>query len=592
MNAETKVCRFCKSQFTIEPDDFSFYEKIEVPLPTFCPECRNQRRMSWRNERSLYKRKCDAPGHAEDIITMFDPAEGHVVYDAKYWWSDEWDPIEYGLEYDSSQPFFVQFQNLVRKVPLVALSNINSPGCEYANYIADDKNCYLIFGTGWSENVRYGNKLLSCKDSQDLLMCSKLELSYECVGCVESHRLFYSKNSKSCTDSYFLYNCRNCTNCVGCANLMNKSHCIFNIQYSKEEYAAKFKDLNLQSRAGLQGVRAKFLKDIYLEAIHRYANVFSSVNCTGDNINHAKNLKHCFDVYENVEDSKYLYSAVELRDSYDGNGVWKNELSYEYVDSNIGTRGFSTITVYDSQNMQYSWNCHNSKNCFGCYGLRNKEYCILNKQYSKEEYERLRAKIIEDMSRNPYISAGIEYKYGEFFPSVLSPFAYNETIAHEYFPLSKPEATSKGLRFKEHDVRNYKITLQSEAIPDRASEVSDSILHEVIACAHRGKCLGQCTTAFKVIQPELQFYRQLNIPLPALCPNCRHEERLKQKNPLKLWHRRCMCNGANSKGQMAHRNTSTHFHGAGECPNEFETSYSPERPEIIYCEQCYQQEVI
>jgi len=52
-----KSCQNCKNDFTIEPDDFSFYEKIKVPAPTFCPECRMVRRLSFRNERNLFRRK-------------------------------------------------------------------------------------------------------------------------------------------------------------------------------------------------------------------------------------------------------------------------------------------------------------------------------------------------------------------------------------------------------------------------------------------------------------------------------------------------------------------------------------------------------
>ena len=48
--------------------------------------------------------------------------------------------------------------------------------------------------------------------------------------------------------------------------------------------------------------------------------------------------------------------------------------------------------------------------------LKRKQYSILNKQYSKEEYEKLRAHIIEDMKKNPYVdSLGRVYTYGEFF---------------------------------------------------------------------------------------------------------------------------------------------------------------------------------
>jgi hypothetical protein len=47
---------------------------------------------------------------------------------------------------------------------------------------------------------------------------------------------------------------------------------------------------------------------------------------------------------------------------------------------------------------------------------------------------------------------------------------------------------------------------------------------------------------------------------------------------MKLWHRQCMC-------------SKNHPHHGGRCSNEFETSYSPDRKEIVYCEQCYNSEV-
>ena len=109
MNQETKhtstssvqACQNCKQNFVIEPEDFAFYEKIKVPAPTFCPECRMVRRMLWRNERALYKRKCDATG--KDIISIYSQDKPLKVYDQKYWWSDNWDPMEYGRDYDFSK---------------------------------------------------------------------------------------------------------------------------------------------------------------------------------------------------------------------------------------------------------------------------------------------------------------------------------------------------------------------------------------------------------------------------------------------------------------------------------------------------------
>jgi len=198
----------------------------------------------------------------------------------------------------------------------------------------------------------------------------------------------------------------------------------------------------------------------------------------------------------------------------------------------------------------------------------------------------------------PYMDQkGRVYRYGEFFPPELSPFAYNETIAQEYFPLTKEEAEAQGYRWRDPDTKNYTITKLPSALPDHIKDVNDSILKETIGCAHAappaGGCNHQCTTAFKIIPEELQFYRRMNLPLPRLCPNCRHYERLAQRNPLRLWHRQCMCDPSTSSGQATkYQNTAKHFHGDKPCPNEFETSYSPERPEIVYCEQCYNAEVV
>src|SRR3989339_1289512 len=143
MNSETKNCQNCKKYFVIEPDDFAFYEKIKVPPPTFCPECRLIRRMAWRNERNLYKRKNDASQNGEEILSMYSPDSPYIVYDKEYWWSDKWDPLKYGQDYDFQKPFFEQFDELLKRIPLQALQLMNSVKSQYCNYIDNNKNCYL-----------------------------------------------------------------------------------------------------------------------------------------------------------------------------------------------------------------------------------------------------------------------------------------------------------------------------------------------------------------------------------------------------------------------------------------------------------------
>src|SRR3990167_1497216 len=98
MTPESRTCQNCKTSFIIEPEDFAFYEKMQVPPPTWCPYCRLMRRLSWRNERTLYKRVCSMCG--KSIIAMYSQDAAFPVYCRECWFSDAWDPLAYGREYD------------------------------------------------------------------------------------------------------------------------------------------------------------------------------------------------------------------------------------------------------------------------------------------------------------------------------------------------------------------------------------------------------------------------------------------------------------------------------------------------------------
>ena len=592
MNQEKRRCQNCKEDFVIEPEDFQFYEKIKVPPPTWCPACRSQRRMTWRNERNLYKTKCVLSGR--EIITCFSPDSRIVVYDRDIWWSDKWDPLSYGVDYDFSKPFFVQFRELLGRQPMPSLFNSRCVNSEYGNHNGEAKNAYLVFASWNVENLSYCSKIMNSKDSMDVLTGGELELCYEAVNSNGCYRSAFIENCESCVDSFFLYSCKGCTNCFGCTNLRNKTYYFFNQPCGKDEYIKKLEQLNLGSYDNLSRSGEEFSRFKQM-ALRKYANTQNCQNVTGENLSHVADSKECFDISDEVRNCAFLNNGgITLNDSYDGYGVGaSSELVYESVDTGAnGRKFFFDIFVWTGEDVFYSYASHGCHNCFACIGLRNKQYCILNKQYTKEEYEELVPRIIAHMNTMPYVdSKGRIYKYGEFFPPELSPFAYNETIAQEYFPLSRNEAEAQGYRWKDQETRDYKITKTPTELPDHIKDVKDDILNEIIGCSHEGKCNEQCTTAFKIIPQELQFYKRMNLPLPRLCPNCRHYQRLKQRNPLKLWHRKCQCAGEKSENGV-YQNTISHQHGEGKCPNEFETSYAPDRKEIVYCETCYNAEVV
>jgi hypothetical protein len=576
---ENKICQNCKKDFIIEPEDFLFYEKMKVPTPTFCPECRLIRRLIMRNERTLYKRNCDLCG--ESKILVYSSESKFKVYCHDCFHGDTWDGLTYGRDYNDSIAFFEQYIDLYSLVPKLGIVKQGfSNNSEYTNRVSDLKNCYLIFASAYSENCFYSLFVWNTKDSSDCFSVEKSERCFNCTDCFSCNNLKYSEDCNSCIDSYFLLNCRNCQNCFGCANLRNKNYCIFNEQYSKEDYLKKLEEFNLSNRENIKELK-KEIKKFQMQFIVPAIIENHSVDVSGNWINNSKNTKYSF-TCNNIENGKYLFNVKEAKDVMDYTYWGKaSELMYECNSVGIQCSNvrFSSESWNSLVNSEYCHNCFSSSDLFGCVGLKKKQYCILNKQYTKEEYEELIPKIKQQMIDMPFIdNVGRTIKYGEFFPSDMTPFAYNETIAQEYFPKIKEEAIKAGFRWIDIDKKNYVPTIMGNELPNDIKDVKDDILDEIIGCIHKGDCNHQCTVAFKIIPDELQFYRTNNILLPEFCPNCRHYERLANRNPIKLWKRNCACDKDN------------HGHESN-CHNEFMTTYSPDREEMVYCKECYQKEV-
>jgi hypothetical protein len=156
-----RQCRVCGQGWQIEPADIEFCQKLVIPIPRVCPMCSLLQKAAFRNERSLYRRKCDVTG--KDIISVISPDKTNVVYNKDYWYSDNWDPLDYGFEYDSGQSIFAQIKDLVEKVPYQSLFSVNNENSEYINHAKDNKNCYLISQAVGNENCYFGRFIFPSK---------------------------------------------------------------------------------------------------------------------------------------------------------------------------------------------------------------------------------------------------------------------------------------------------------------------------------------------------------------------------------------------------------------------------------------------
>jgi CxxC-x17-CxxC domain-containing protein len=552
-----KHCTHCHSEFTVTVSDRAFLEKVSpvfgakkylIPEPTLCPACREQKRLAWRNEWSLYPRQCDLTG--KKIISYISPDKPIVVYNLEDWYSDKWDARDFGMEFDFNRPFFEQFRELMEKVPHIPLLIGDCENCEYTNYSLGNKNCYLISAADWNEDSYYACYLMRSKNCIDCLFVVDSELCYECVDCEKCYETCFSQNCQNCRNLYFSESCKSCHDCIACINLFEQSYCIFNKKYSQEEFEKQKEEL-LQNPSFIK----QQFSVLKRREPHKYAHILNSEKCSGDYIMNCKNCQHCFDMIDS-EDCNYVTYGIKAKDCRDMNGSASNELCYETcANPDCYHAMFSSGSWVQSSNLTYCHICRATHNCFGCISLYRNEYCILNKQYSKEEYEELVPQIIDHMTNTG--------EWGQFFSASISPFAYNETIAQEIYPLEKKEVLNKGWQWKEKEEKklNVERIIPAEKLPNEISKIPDDVLNWAIECE-------ETKVPFKIIPQELAFYRKLNLPLPHFHPDERHKRRLKLRSPHELYDRTC-----------------------DKCGKEIQSPFALDGGEKVYCEECYLNEL-
>ncbi len=567
------TCAACNQHFSLSAKAIELLKKFpDEPEPSYCVPCGHKRRLLFRNGRNLYRRKCDFTG--DPIISIYAPEKPYTVYKADVWWSDKWDPLSYGRDIDWNRPFFEQLCELQLKVPRLALTNIKAENSDYCNMTQGNRNCYLIFGGDFNEDCMYGtfgmhNKNISDSDtSNHNERCYFLGDSYHC------YDTSFGFDSQNCSSCAFISDCIGCSDCILGTNLVKKSYCIRSKQLTKEEYEKQKQELLSGSYHQQQKNWKEFL-ELRSHRIVKFAHILSSEDCTGDYIQGSKGCHNCFDTWES-EDLSDVILASQAKDSL-LSGCITGELCYD-LQSAVGTyNARHSCSVFDSSDIEYCDMAFHSKNIFGCVGAKKMQYCILNKQYEKEEYVKLRSQLATHMKKTG--------EWGRFLPQVCSPFAYNESTALSYFPLTKEQAAAEGFAWFEHTEPPMEVTktILAVQLPDAIDDIPYDIVNWAIECEETKR-------SFKILKQELDFYRSLRLPVPRLHPDQRYAKRLALRNPLKLYARTCT-----------------------KCETAIETTYAPDRPavrgsedpslrgsedpsgsrmtgsrrEIVYCESCY-----
>ena len=551
---DERICANCGSDFQVLERDRAFYEKVDVPFPTWCPACRHIRRHGHVNDYVYYPRTCDAC--SKRFVAMFPAESSYRVVCQTCWYSEHRDDKAEGRDYDPSRRFFEQFDELMHAAPQMGNLAVNVENSEYCESIADCKNCYLISECSHCEDCLYAYWIQKTQDSIDNCYLHGCERCYEVSDSFNCYRLKYSSNCQSCSDSVFLDNCISCSNCAFCVNLRHKAFHIFNEPCSKEEYASRLAALGLDDSKNFEQARMRF-HDLVSGQPRKHLQIEQSQSCVGDYIRNAKNcytVFHCYDAEDCSYGEHVWRGAKDCMDVHTaGRGA---ELLYECTNTNMG--------AYHSMFCRYCWGCRfteysnfcvNSSHLFGCVGLQaGNKFCVLNKQYTESDYHALVAQIKTNMRRDG--------EYGEFFPLAMSLFGYNNSVSYDDRHYTKQDVLAKGWKWESASVgTSGKGTIEMRSIPTKISEVADSISDEVLTCE-------ACERNYKIVKRELLFYRAERIPIPRACPDCRHRTRLKQRNPKELRTSHC-----------------------SDCGIEVLTTLDGTRYRIIVCESCYQKRV-
>lgn len=545
-----RTCVDCNTAFTILESHIDFYKKMKVPPPTHCPSCRAQRKLSFANYSNIYRRACDFPDHSDTMISLVAPVMPWKVYDYAIYYSDAWDPRQYGRDVELAKPFFDSYRELLLDIPHPGVRR--GPSCEnseFAFYGRGMKDCYYVFGSWNSEDIQYGASIFDTKNTMDSYHTRHVTGGYEDVMLMDSYKVRFGYFSSDCVDCDFIFDCRNCSNCFGCVNLRNKQYCWFNEQLTKEEYLKRKKELDLGSRKVLEECQKtfwQFVKDNPIRAIRTN----SVKDVSGNDIDESKNCHGCFQVEksENVSFGQMLSGIKDSMDVYFGG---KAEKLYETQNVGVNSSDVKfSYAVKDSRDLEYSMSCNNCSNCFGCVGLKNISYAIFNKVYEPEEYFACLDEIKTEM-----LARG---EYGEFFPMSLAPYPYNSSFANVTHPIDSEEAHRRGLYWQDDTDPDTSGLAFAETVPDNIRDVSDDIIKKALTSSVSGQ-------PFRITSRELSFYRTHGLPLPVETPKERIVRRFGYMSDFKIYKESC-----------------------AKCGAQIDSAYRAEDGYIPYCQACFQ----
>jgi len=397
-------------------------------------------------------------------------------------------------EYDSTVSFFNQFEELKRSVPHISRMEIGT--CENTEYVWTVKN---------SKNVYLSNTVISCEEVMEsyhvkysskvynsVLVRENCHSIYNSYAVITSSFIFYSKNIENSSNIWFSQWMTGCTECVACSWLTNQQYCIQNKQYSEEEYF-HIKKILLSQKENFALRYGVLENKTFITSCENNENTFNALGVKNSrNVYFAGNKKWASDYYD-------VYSWWMSNDFYWVCNCW-------WASENI----YCSTSIAHSHSLYYCAEMNGCSFCLWCVWLKNKSYCILNKQYTKEERHQKVDEIFWKMEE--------EWVLGDFLPWGINPFYFNDTAAY----LIDDSFTKEEVEELWYLWRDEKIKVD---IPEGMDVVSSNDLNQFESATNHWErqvtpnilkkvIQDEAWNYYRIIPMEYKFLKKHGLPLP------------------------------------------------------------------------------
>ena len=152
---------------------------------------------------------------------------------------EEYEKTRHRLLTDSKfrQEFQKKVEALRLTIPVPHLWEIGSENCT-GNYLFHSKNVHNGYNAKHFEDCCYAYEGHRNTDCMDLMRSGDGELLYDCCNVIDLKMSAFCNLTYQCDHLLYCDNCHGCSDCFGCFGLKKAKYCIFNTQFTKEEYEA------------------------------------------------------------------------------------------------------------------------------------------------------------------------------------------------------------------------------------------------------------------------------------------------------------------------------------------------------------------